>query len=128
MNHTRHSRFRIISLGAALLFTLAGLEVASARASRPTGFSAPSLKATKTATPDPRIIDEGAINDGDSVTGTIDDDHLMQVYTYSGSKGDHIVVTMDSSDGLDPFIAVSTTDGTILKSGGALNGSTTATI
>lgn len=128
MNHTKQSRFRIISLGAALLFTLAGLEVASARASRSTSFSAPSLIATKTATPDPRIIDEGAINDGDSVTGTIDDDHLMQVYTYSGSKGDHIVVTMDSSDGLDPFIAVSNTDGKLLKSGGAPNGSTTATI
>jgi len=131
MNHTRHPRFRIVSLGAALLFTLAGIEVGSARAlqaSRPTGFSAPSLKPTTTATPDPRVIDEGAINDGDSVTGTVDDNNLMHVYTYSGSKGDHIVVTMDSSDGLDPFIVVSDTNGKILKSGGAPKGSTTATV
>src|SRR5579859_2946495 len=104
MNRTKISRLRIASLGAALLFTLASMDIASARApqpSHPARFSFPAVKVTPTATPDPRVIDEGAINDGDSVTGTVDDNNLLHVYTYSGTKADQIVVTMDSSDGLD---------------------------
>lgn len=132
MNRTKISHLRIASLGAALLFTLASMDIASARApqpSHPARFSLPAVKVTPTATPDPRVIDEGAINDGDSVTGTVDDNNLLHVYTYSGTKGDQIVVTMDSSDGLDPFVIITAADSnTVLKSGGAPQGSTTATV
>ncbi len=131
MNQSAQSRLRLIGLGTALLLTLASMGVASARTPQSSGhttYSAPMLKPTKTATPDPRVIDEGAINDGDSVTGTVDDDNLFHVYTYSGTKGDALTITMDAPDGLDPFIALSSSDGTLLKSAGAPKGSTTATL
>lgn len=131
MNRPAQSRLRLIGLGTALLLTLASMGVASARTPQSSGHaadSAPMLKPTKTATPDPRVIDEGAINDGDSVTGTVDDDNLLHVYTYSGTKGDALTITMDAPDGLDPFLALSTSDGTLLKSASAPKNSTTATL
>ncbi|MHB8628570.1 MAG: hypothetical protein ACYDEO_20470, partial [Aggregatilineales bacterium] len=115
----------------ALVLTLASMGVASARAPQFSGhgiYPAAAPKATKAATPDPLVIDEGAINDGDSVTGTVDDNNLLHVYTYSGTKGDALTVTMDAPDGLDPFVALSSKDGTVLKSAGAPKGSTKATI
>lgn len=62
------------------------------------------------ATPDPRFVDSGAINDGDSVSEDVDDDHVYFIYTYDGKQDDELTLEMTVKNGLIPYLGVSTSD------------------
>ncbi len=109
-----HPHLLLTAFIAAVVLLLAVSSATGVQAS-PFKPNALATKATATpkgasSTPDPRFIDSGAIADGDSVSGDIDDDHVYFIYTYEGTKGDALSLSMTVKGGLIPYIGVTTND------------------
>ncbi len=57
-----------------------------------------------------------ALTYGDVVNGTIDDEIISQLYTFSGAAGDHVRITMEATPGsnLDCYLELQSSDGVIV--------------
>lgn len=68
----------------------------------------PTRRPTRAApTPTPNVvINGGPINDGEPVTGDIDDTHVFYLYSYEGAAGEQIELTMEAEGDLTPSVAV----------------------
>ncbi len=86
----------------------------------PTFFASPAFAQGNTGRP---------ITVGDVVTGTLDADNVVQVYTFAASAGDTISIDVSTDvDELAPVVMVTDEDGTVIAQDLDLDTATTATI
>lgn len=94
----------------------------------PTGTATRMPNSTSTATP-PAASSGASLNDGDTVSGTIDNDQPAIFYTIEAEEGDNITIVMAAISGdLDPFLVLLDSNNDILASDDDSGGSSDAAI